>query len=91
MIKVNSRNLLERISLDARILHGAPRIKGTRIPVSMVLELLAQGFSARDICSNRFYPDIAPADVFACVAFANQFLSEEEIHFFEELKHPSRK
>lgn len=79
--------LLKRISIDPRILHGKPRIKGTRIAVSMVLELLAAGYSIAEICSKRFYPDIKREDVLACIAFANQFLSEEEIHFAEELKH----
>ena len=83
-------SLLERISLDANILHGKPRIKGTRIAVSMVLELLAQGYSPQEICSERFYPDLSAEDVFACIAFANQFLNEEEIHFFEELKKSSQ-
>ncbi|MBU3959012.1 MAG: DUF433 domain-containing protein [Desulfobacteraceae bacterium] len=81
--------LLERISIDPHTLHGRPRIKGTRIAVSMVLELLSEGHSPQEICSERFYPDLTIEDVLACIAFANQFLSEEEIHFFEELKHPS--
>ena len=82
-------NLLERISIDANILHGKPRIKGTRIGVSMVLELLAAGNSPDEVCSEQFYPDINPEDIRACIAFANQFLNEEEIHFFEELKQSS--
>ena len=86
MNKVKTQNLLERISIDDNILHGQPRIRGTRIGVSMVLELLAQGYTSREICSKRFYPDLKPIDVYACIAFANQFLSEEEIHFFEDLK-----
>ena len=38
-------SLLERISIDADTLHGKPRVRNTRIPVSMVLELLAAGHS----------------------------------------------
>ena len=52
----------------------------------MVLELLADGYSPKEISSDKFYPDITLDDVFACVAFANQFLNEEDIHFLEELK-----
>ncbi len=84
----NSKKLLEIISLDPNILHGKPRIKGTRIGVSMVLELLAAGFSVERICSKEFYPSLKPEHVLACIAFANQFLNEEEIHFSEELKTP---
>ena len=85
---MQSKDLLERISIAPDILHGKPRIKGTRIAVSMILELLAEGVSAEEIRS-KFYPDITIEDVQACIAFANQFLSEEEIHFFEELSHTS--
>ncbi|MFZ2603821.1 MAG: DUF433 domain-containing protein [Candidatus Omnitrophota bacterium] len=84
------RRLLERISIDPHVLHGKPRIKGTRIAVFMVLELLAEGISPEEICSERFYPDLKIEDVRACVAFANQFLSEEEIHFSEELGSPTK-
>lgn len=81
------KKLLGRISLDPRVLHGKPHIKGTRIAVSMVMELLASGYSPKDICSDRFYPDLTVEDIFACIVFANQFLDEEEIHFAEELQH----
>lgn len=82
-------NLLERISIASDICHGKPRIRGTRIPVSMVLELLAGGYTPEQICSEEFYPDLMREDVLACIAFANQFLNQEEIHFVEELKHAS--
>ena len=85
------KELLSRISIDPHILHGKPRIKGTRIAVTMVLELLSAGVSPTDICSKRYYPDLKVGDLYACIAFANQFLSEEEIHFSEELDHHSSK
>ena len=78
--------LLNRISVDPHILHGQARIKQTRVAVSMVLELLAEGHSPQEIC-ERFYPDITPKDIYACIAFANQFLNEEEIHFLKDRKH----
>ena len=84
---MDTNSLLKRISLDPTILHGKPRIKNTRIAVSMVLELLAQGISPAEICSQRFYPDLSVEDVYACIAFAEQFLEEEEIHFLEEPSH----
>lgn len=81
-------SLLERISIDPDILHGKPRVQNTRIPVSMVLELLAAGQSPEVICRD-FYPDLTVEDVHACVAFANQFIAGEEIHFSEELRRSS--
>ena len=68
-----------RVVVDPLILHGKPRIRGTRIAVSMVLELLAEGISPHVIC-RRFYPDLTLEDVYACVAFANAVLNGEEIH-----------
>ena len=69
-----SHSLLGRIAVDRHILHGKPRIRHTRIPVSMVLELLAAGQTAQTICRD-FYPDLRPEDVRASVAFANQLLT----------------
>ncbi len=81
-------SLLEHISITPDVLHGKPRVKNTRISVSMVLELLAAGHTVETICSE-FYPDLSVDDVRACVAFANQFLQGESIHFAEEHRRPS--
>jgi len=40
---------IERIAIDPDILHGKPRVKGTRIPVCRVLELLAEGISPDEV------------------------------------------
>jgi uncharacterized protein (DUF433 family) len=62
---------LQRISIDKNILHGKPRIKGTRIPVSLILDLLSDGATPQDIIT-RHYPDLVLEDVLACIAYANQ-------------------
>jgi len=82
-------SLLERISIDPAILHGKPHVRNTRIPVSMVLELLVAGQTPQTICSDLYYPDLTVDDVRACIEFANQFLTGEDIHFFEELRRSS--
>ena len=82
---INGGSLVERISIDPDILHGRPRVRHTRIAVSMVLELLAAGHTPQVIC-RELYPDLTVEDVHACIAFANQFLTGEEIHFSEELR-----
>lgn len=71
--------MVNRIVISPTILHGKPRVKGTRIAVSMVLELLADGISPSEIC-ERWYPDLTLADVRACIDFANRALSNEELH-----------
>ena len=78
------RALLRRISINPQICGGRPCVKGHRIPVELVLELVAAGKSPREICT-KWYPSLTIEDVYACVAFANQLVRDEEIHFFEEL------
>ncbi|OGX38878.1 MAG: hypothetical protein A3C53_04120 [Omnitrophica WOR_2 bacterium RIFCSPHIGHO2_02_FULL_68_15] len=78
-----------RIAINPRILHGKPRIRGTRIGVSHVLELLAAGVSPQAIC-RQWYPDLTVSDVQACIAFANQWLSGEELHVTRDAVHANR-
>ena len=59
--------LLARISIDPQVCFGKPCIRGTRIWVSLVLDLLASGTSMREVLDN--YPDLTEADVYACIAY----------------------
>ena len=86
---MRERILWDRIAADPDILHGKPRVRGTRIPVSMVLELLAHGIAPREICA-KWYPDLSRADVSACVGFANRLLGGEEIHITAPRKRKRR-
>jgi len=67
--------LIERIVSDAKICSGKPCIKGTRIPVHIVLDLLAAGESFEGI--KKAYPNITDDDVKACLNYA-AFLADEE-------------
>ena len=58
--------ILERISIDPKVMHGKPCIKGTRIPVYLILNLLAGGLSESEILQD--YPDLAKEDIQACQA-----------------------
>lgn len=78
--------MYERISINPEICHGKPCIKGTRIMVWQILDLLANGLSPTKIISSDYFPDITVEDIYACISFANQFIKNEEIHFFEEIK-----
>lgn len=60
--------LLSRISVDHRICFGKPCIRGTRIWVGFVLDLLAAGQSEAAILDS--YPQLEAADVRACLAYA---------------------
>lgn len=60
-------NLLSRISIDPNICFGKPRIRGHRIPVYLILNLLAGGETIEEILQE--YPSIEREDVLACLAY----------------------
>jgi len=82
-VAMTERETLKRIFINPKVCHGKPCIKGTRIMVQQVLDLLAGGLSVQEITSEDYFPDLTKEDVLACIAFANQLLKEEEIHFYE--------
>lgn len=59
--------LLSRISIDPNVCFGKPCIRGHRIWVSLILDLLSSGTSVAEIC--REYPGLTEADVLACIAY----------------------
>ena len=65
----------DRISSDPRICSGKPCIKGTRIPVHIILDLLAAGETYAGI--RKAYPDIAEEDIQACIGYAATLAEEE--------------
>ena len=67
-----NKNLTERITIDPEIMVGKPVIKGTRITVGHILDLLAQGMSVSEIIED--YPHIKPEDIYACLVFAKKAL-----------------
>ncbi|MEA3357810.1 MAG: DUF433 domain-containing protein [Thermodesulfobacteriota bacterium] len=71
---------LERIAIDPKIMHGKPCVKGTRIPVYIVLNLLAGGMSEKEILEN--YPDLEMDDIHACIGYG-AILAEEEVGILE--------
>lgn len=69
-------NWRERIESNPGILGGKPRIKGTRIPASLILGYLAAGASAEQVIEQ--YPDLTTDDVMACLDFARD-LAEYQV------------
>lgn len=59
---------LDRITLDPSIAQGEPCIRGMRITVGLVLNLLAHGMSNAEILRN--YPDLEEDDILQCLAYA---------------------
>jgi uncharacterized protein (DUF433 family) len=60
-------NLLDRISIDPAVCGGKPCVKGTRIWVSLILDLLASGMSEAEVISQ--YPALKHEDILAAIAY----------------------
>ena len=68
--------LAERIVCDENILTGKPIIKGTRLAVEFIIDLLAHGWSETEILEN--YPHIVQEDIRACLAYASMVLNTQK-------------
>jgi uncharacterized protein (DUF433 family) len=69
--------LLERISIDPNVCFGKPCIRGTRIWVSLILDLLASGMTEEEIRSD--YPDLGHDDILAAIAYGAEAARERII------------
>jgi uncharacterized protein (DUF433 family) len=72
----------ERIVVDPRILVGKPVIRGTRIPVSLILNLLGHGYDFARI--KTAYPELTDEDIQAAVAYSEARLNREEIRRLDQ-------
>jgi len=70
-------NWEERISSDPKIMFGKPVIKGTRIPVDLILEKLGYNYSFEDLLAA--YPSIKTEDIQACLFFAAENAKFEKV------------
>lgn len=74
---------MNRIITNPKILGGKPVIKGTRISVSLILDLLASGMSTEEIIKE--YPHLKPADIQAATKYAAALIEKDRL-----ILHPSR-
>ncbi len=70
---------MERIVVNPQIHFGKPVIKGTRITVQNVLELLNEGLTFDQIIQD-YYPDLKKDDIRACLQYAIALVASEDIH-----------
>jgi uncharacterized protein (DUF433 family) len=70
---MSDQQLLERIACNPKVMVGKPLIKGTRLTVEYILNLLAHGSSTADILDE--YEGLTSEDIQACLLFASQSLS----------------
>ena len=68
--------LLKRITLDPKVMAGKPVIKGTRLTVEFIINLLAHGATAAEILDE--YKGLTNEDIQACLLFASESMSNTE-------------
>ena len=69
--------LLGRISMDPSICHGRPCIRGHRVWVSVIVDLLADGMTVEHILEQ--YPGLEADDIRACLAYAAEMTRERNV------------
>jgi uncharacterized protein (DUF433 family) len=69
--------LLARIAIDPKVCFGKPCIRGHRIWVSLILDLLASGVTIQQVVKE--YPQLSEDDVLACIAYGAEMARERYI------------
>ena len=71
-------NWRDRIVVDPDVLVGKPVVKGTRISVELVVDLLARGYTKEQVLEQ--YDHLTAGDVQACLAYAAEILQSEKVY-----------
>lgn len=75
-------NWQERIVVDPETLVGKPIVKGTRISVEFVVDLLGRGWSVEQVLAQ--YDHLTATDVQACLAYASEVLKSERVYLLPD-------
>lgn len=67
----------ERIATDPKVMSGKPVIRGTRIPVELIVRMVGQGIGDEEIL--REYPRLVREDILAAVSYAADVVAGEEV------------
>jgi uncharacterized protein (DUF433 family) len=70
-------NILNRITIDDKLLNGKPAIRGKRISVQTILEFLSAGETNEEILKQ--YPSLDREDISACLLFASKLMDKNYI------------
>lgn len=76
----------KQIEINPKVMLGKPIIKGTRIPVYLIVKMIAQGNNFEQIIED--YPQLTKKDISAALEYASHILNDEEIY---PLKNPFKK
>ena len=77
IVVMTDQALLGRITSNRDVFGGKPIVRGMRISVEMIVNLLAQGETAESILAD--YPALEPDDIRACLAYAHAVLAEDSL------------
>ena len=69
--------IIDRIEINPKVMLGKPVIRGTRIPVELILRKISEGATEADLVDA--YPKLTPDDIHAAVRYAADTLAHEEI------------
>ena len=78
MPKRKKEDLLQRITVDAKVMVGKPTIRGLRITVEQVLKALAGGVTVEELLED--YPELEREDIHAVLLYAAELANEERIY-----------
>ncbi|MBI4556594.1 MAG: DUF433 domain-containing protein [Candidatus Hydrogenedentes bacterium] len=70
--------LKERIEIKTDVLGGKPVVRGTRLAVEFIVDLLAEGWTHEQILRN--YPGLQEEDIRACLRYAGEMLRSEKLY-----------
>jgi len=68
----------DRIEVNPEVLVGKPVIRGTRIAVEFIIELLGEGWTEAQVLEN--YPQLKRDDILAALQYTTQLLKEEQVY-----------
>jgi uncharacterized protein (DUF433 family) len=74
---MRDQELLVRITIDPNVMVGKPVIRGTRIPVGLILKMLGQGIATEEIL--REYPRLEKEDIEAAMTYAARVIEHEDV------------
>jgi len=75
--EMDSKQLIDRITINPDVMVGKPTIRGLRITVEQVLKALAGGITTQDLLED--YPELKPEDIQAVLLYAAELVSEEQV------------
>jgi uncharacterized protein (DUF433 family) len=70
------KEVIDRIMIDSEVMGGTPVIKGTRIPVYLIIELLGNGLTEKEVIWE--YPTLTKEDIKAALLYASKCIENEE-------------